>query len=68
MEYGPFVVEVGKNDAETPVLGTKHILNRYLDVVESDVASAGRGGVRGLDQCCFDAFASRNEEDGETFL
>lgn len=61
-------VEVGKDDQETAILGSKHVLGRYLDIVESDVGSSRRCRVGGLDLLCFDSLASGHEEDRQASI
>ena len=62
------MVEVAQNDQQATIFGPKHVLGRDLDIVEGNIARAGRRRVRGLDGLGLDALAARNKEDGEAAL
>ena len=61
-------VEVGEDDSQTSVLLSKHVLDRYLDVVEEEMSSPSCGRVLRSDGSGLNSLAPRHQEDGETVL
>lgn len=62
------VVEVTQDNEYSSSLRSKSVLNRDLNVVESDEGSTSCGRVAGLDLTGFDTFTTLNEHDSEAIL
>lgn len=63
-----FMIEVAHDHNEALVLFTKQVVDRHLDVVELDESCGGSGRVRRLDLLRLDAFATRNQKNGEALF
>ena len=62
------MVEVTQDNEYSSSLRSKSVLNRDLNVVESDEGSTSCGRVAGLDLTGFDTFTTLNEHDSEAIL
>ena len=59
---------VPEHNEDPPTLGTKGVLNWYLDIVERDVRCSSSRGITGLDLRRLDTFTTFNEDNCKPIL